>query len=67
MSLRNYQHRVAVEKKDLDRKIFDLQFFLNESAYNDCPVPVDDLVRLRAQLEAMHLYSEALAERLRHF
>jgi hypothetical protein len=67
MALKNYQQRVRSEKYDLDAKIARGRAFLEAAGRDDSPAPEDDLVRLKAQLEAMDLYSQALAERIRFF
>ena len=60
-----YQQRVVDEKKDLDRKIENLQTFIGMMAYDD--IDNGEKSRMRIQLEIMGTYSCILGERIAHF
>lgn len=60
-----YQQRVVDEKRDLDRKIENLQVFIGMMAFDD--IDNGEKSRIRIQLEIMGAYSCILGERIAHF
>ena len=60
-----HQHRVVVEKEDLDDRLDKLNAFFSTSIFDT--LPVTEQARLRRQAVAMRIYSEVLDERIQAF
>ena len=60
-----HQHRVVVEKEDLDDRLDKLNAFFGTSIFG--ALPVTEQARLRRQAVAMRIYSEVLDERIQAF
>lgn len=60
-----HQHRVVVEKEDLDDRLDKLNAFFSTSIFG--ALPMTEQARLRRQAVAMRIYSEVLDERIQAF
>ncbi len=60
-----YQHRVVVEKRELDQKRAALAAFIGTDAWDG--LPVAEQLRLQRQLDVMGHYSDILGERIDAF
>ena len=60
-----HQHRVVVEKEDLDDRLDKLNAFFSTSIFG--ALPMTEQARLRRQAVAMRIYSEVLDERVQAF
>lgn len=60
-----HQHRVVVEKDDLDDRLDKLNAFFSTHIFG--ALPVTEQARLRRQAVAMRIYSEVLDERIQAF
>ena len=60
-----HQHRVVVEKEDLDDRLDKLNAFFSTSIFG--AQPMTEQARLRRQAVAMRIYSEVLDERIQAF
>ena len=60
-----YQERVVSERDELEIKILKLAEFIRQGDdYTFSRLPLDEQLRLRAQLSAMRVYSHILATRI---
>lgn len=64
--MQEYQQRVIIERRDLDEKFDKLRSFVYEGKVF-LTLPRQEQIRLSAQLGAMAMYSNLLAERINAF
>ena len=63
--MKAFQKRVIAEKKLLDLKRIKLDEFIQSDLFQQ--LPQDEQFRMLMQVDVMNMYSDILAERIRHF